>query len=274
MTSAFELVIRPRKGWQPVELREIWQYRELLGFLVWRDIKIRYKQTALGGLWAILQPLVAMLIFGTLFNRVAHIPSEHVPYLLFVYAGLVPWTFFQNAVSFSSNSLLGSEQLIRKIYFPRVLVPLGAIGAFGLDVLVSLSFMVVLMAFYHRHISIGLISLPIFVIGSFFAASALGLFLSALNVRYRDVKYVVPFFVQMAFFLTPVLYPMHYISGKLRVVLLINPMSGVEEGFRYALLGTPISWPLVWTSMSLSLVLFAGALIFFRRTERSFADVI
>jgi len=274
VTSAFELVIKPRKGWQPIELREIWLYRELLGFLVWRDIKIRYKQTALGGLWAILQPLIAMLIFGTLFNRVARIPSEHVPYLLFVYAGLVPWTFFQNAVSFSSNSLLGSEQLIRKIYFPRVLVPLGAIGAFGLDVLVSLGFMVVMMAFYHWHASFALISLPLFMIGSFLAASALGLFLSALNVRYRDVKYVVPFFVQMAFFLTPVLYPMNYISGKLKFILLINPMSGVEEGFRYALLGTPISWSLVWMSMGLSLVLFTGALIFFRRTERNFADVI
>jgi lipopolysaccharide transport system permease protein len=272
--SSFELIIKPRGGWQPVNVREVWTYRELLGFLVWRDVKIRYKQTALGGLWAILQPLIAMLIFGTLFNRVAHIPSNGYPYLLFVYAGLVPWTFFQNAVTLASNSLLGSEQLIRKIYFPRVLVPLGAIGALGLDMLLSLAFMGVLMLFYHWHLSVTLIWLPLFMIGSFLAAGALGLFLSALNVEYRDVKYVVPFFLQMAFFLTPVLYPMNYISGPLKVLLLINPMSGMEEGFRYALLGGPISWGLVYRSIAISVVLFMASLVLFRRMERRFADLI
>jgi lipopolysaccharide transport system permease protein len=186
----------------------------------------------------------------------------------------VPWTFFQNAVSLSSNSLVGSEQMIRKIYFPRVLMPLGIIGALVLDMLVSLGFMGILIGYYHWHISSSLIWLPLFSFGSFLSAAGLGFFLAAVNVQYRDVKYVVPFFTQMLLFLTPVLYPLHYMQGKLRMLLMLNPMSGMVEGFRHALLGGPISWFLVWSSFGESVILFFVGLYFFRRVERTFADVI
>ena len=273
-TPAFELTIKPRRGWQAVDLREIWHYRELFGFLIWRDVKVRYKQTALGSLWAILQPLIAMLIFGVLLNRVVKLPSDGSPYMLFVYAGLVPWTFFVNAVSLSSNSLIGNEQMISKVYFPRIMVPLGIIGALGLDMLVSLGFMGLLMVYYRWHISFGVLWLPVFVFGGFLAAGGLGLILSALNVRYRDVKYAVPFFLQMMFFLTPVLYPLSRAPGKFKILLSLNPMAGIVEGFRYALLGSPVSWLLMGTSFGGSVLVFVAGLFFFRRMERTFADVI
>jgi lipopolysaccharide transport system permease protein len=274
MGSSFELVIKARKGWQPVNPREIWAYRELLAFLVWRDVKIRYKQTALGGLWAILQPLTAMIIFGALFSRVTGMRGDGSPYPLFVFAGLVPWTFFANAVSLASNSLVGSEQMIRKTFFPRILIPLGIILALGLDMLISLGFMAILIALYRWPVSISLAWLPLLLFGTFLAAGGFSLILGALNVKYRDVKYVVPFVTQMAFFVTPVLYPSSHLSAKLRLVLAFNPMSGMVEGFRHSLLGSPISWPFVLTSTSLSLIVFVGGLYFFRRMERSFADVI
>jgi lipopolysaccharide transport system permease protein len=271
VTSVFELVIKPRKGWQPVDLKEIWLYRELLGFLVWRDIKIRYKQTALGGLWAILQPLIAMVI---LFSRVTGMKGDGSPYPLFVFAGLVPWTFFANAVGLASNSLVSSEQMIRKTYFPRILIPLGMILALGLDMLIGLGFTGVLLAYYRWPVSLALVWLPLLLLGTFLAAGGFGLILAALNVQYRDVKYVVPFATQMAFFLTPVLYPVSHSSPKLKVLLALNPMSGMVEGFRHALLGSPISWAFVWTSAGFSSVVFVGGLYFFRRMERTFADVI
>ena len=274
MTSTFELVIRPRKGWQPVDFKEIWLYRELLAFLVWRDIKIRYKQTALGGLWAILQPLVAMLIFGALFGRVTGMKGDGSPYPLFVFSGLVPWTFFANAVSLSSNSLIGSEQMIRKIYFPRILVPLGAIFALGLDLVISLCFMAIMLLFYQWHVTLALLWIPFLLIGTLLATSGIGLFLSALNVQYRDVKYVVPFVTQMVFFLTPVLYPVSNAPSKLRAFLILNPMSGMVEGFRHALLGSTISWYLVFVSFGICLFAFVSGLYFFRRKERFFADLI
>jgi lipopolysaccharide transport system permease protein len=274
VAATFELVIRPRKGWQPVDWKEIWLYHELLGFLVWRDIKIRYKQTALGGLWAILQPLVAMLIFGALFGRITGMKGDGSPYPLFVFAGLVPWTFFANAVSLSSNSLVGSEQMIRKIYFPRILVPLGSIFALGLDLIIGLGFMALLMLYYRWHVTLALLWIPFLLIATLLATSGIGLFLSALNVQYRDVKYVVPFFTQMAFFLTPVLYPMSNAPTKLKAFLIFNPMSGVVEGFRHALLGSPISWELVIVSTIVCIFLFFGGMYFFRRRERLFADLI
>jgi lipopolysaccharide transport system permease protein len=272
--SAFELVIKPRKGWQPIDLAELWSYRELLGFFIWRDIKIRYKQTLLGGLWAVLQPLIAMLIFGVLFTRVVTIRTDSAPYPLFIFAGLVPWTFFANAVGLSSNSLVSSEQMIRKIYFPRVLVPLGTVFALGLDMLVSLLFMGVLMVYYHWSVSWSLLLLPVFLLGSCLCSAGLGLILCATNVRYRDVKYAVPFFIQMAFFLTPVVYPLRNVPYRFRIFLGLNPMAGIIEGFRYALLGTPISSLVLWTAMGEGLLVFVVGLFFFRRMERTFADVI
>ena len=273
-STTYELVIEPRKGWQAVNLRELWSYRELLGFFVWRDIKIRYKQTLLGGVWAVLQPLVGMVIFGVVFNRVANIQSDGSPYPLFVFAGLVPWTFFQNAVGLASNSLINNEQMIRKIYFPRVLIPLGQIFALGLDMVISLVFTGVLMAYYRWPVTHGIVWLPVLIFGACLATAGLGLILSALNVQYRDVKYIVPFFTQMLFFLTPVLYPATRLSPKARFILSLNPMTGVVEGFRYALLNSPIPSGLILESVMGCLFVFLAGLFFFKRVERNFADVI
>jgi lipopolysaccharide transport system permease protein len=273
-SSAFVLHIRPRKGWQSINLSELWLFRELLGFLVWRDIKIRYRQTFLGGLWAVLQPLIAMLLFGALFGRVAGMNAGSYPYPLFVFAGLVPWTFFANAIGMASNSLVGSEQMIRKIYFPRVFVPLGSIAAFGLDVMISLVFMAVLMYHYRFIPGSSLMFLPLFIGGIFLATSGFGLMLAAINVRYRDVKYVVPFVTQMAFFITPVIYPISYVPAKLRAIVWLNPLTGIVEGFRYALLGGSISWLMLTGSLLAACAIFACGLMVFLRLERIFADVI
>jgi lipopolysaccharide transport system permease protein len=215
-----------------------------------------------------------MLIFGLLFNRVAGIRSGNVPYPLFTFAGLVPWTFFANAISLSSNSLVGSEQMIRKIYFPRVLVPIAMIGALGLDMLMGLLMMGSLLIYYHWHVSPALFWLPVFLFGSSLASSGLGLFLAALNVQYRDIKYAVPFFVQMMFFATPVLYPVSLFPARLQLLLSFNPMAGMVEGFRHALLGSYVSWSLVTAAFAESLLLFIAGLFFFRRLERTFADII
>ena len=272
--TTFELVIKPRKGWQPVDLRELWLYRELLGFFIWRDIKIRYKQTLLGGLWALLQPLIGMLVFSTVFNRVANFQSDGSPYALFVFAGLVPWTFFTNAVSLASNSLVGNEHMIRKIYFPRGLMPTAMVGALGLDMLIGFGFTACLMAYYHWPVSAKLLWLPVCILGSFLIASGFGLILAALNVQYRDVKYVVPFVTQMALFLTPVIYPVSHFPAQYRFLLALNPMAGMVEMFRYALLGSPVNAYLVWASFGEAIAVFLLALFFFRRLERNFADVI
>jgi len=274
VSSAFELVIQPRRGLQPLDLREAWEHRELLAFLAWRDIKVRYKQTLLGGMWAILQPLVAMFIFAGVLTRVTSLRSDGPPYALFVYAGLVPWTFFTNAISLSGNSLLGSEQMIRKTYFPRVLIPLAIILALGLDMLISFGFLAVLMLYYRWPITLGILWLPAFVLGAFLASSGLGLFLSAMNVRYRDIKYVIPFFTQMALFVTPVIYPMRYVPSKFKALFALNPMTGIVEGFRHALLGTTVSWNLMAGSLAISAALFIAGLYCFRTMERTFSDVI
>lgn len=274
MTSAVEVIIRPRTGWQPVDWSEIWHHRELLGFLTWRDIKIRYKQTALGGMWAILQPLIAMIIFGALFSRVTGMKGDGTPYPLFVFAGLIPWTFFANAIGLSSNSLVGSEQMIRKIYFPRVLVPLGGICALTLDLCVSLGFMAILMVYYRWHLTLAVLWIPVLVLMTLLATCGLGLFLAALNVQYRDVKYVVPFATQMAFFLTPVLYSADHAPIRMQPLLFLNPMSGIVEGFRHALLGGPLSLNLFFASLTTSVVIFIVGMYAFRRLERTFADLI
>lgn len=272
--SAFELVIRPRRGLQPLHLSEAWEHRELLFFLAWRDIKVRYKQTLLGGLWAILQPLAATFVFAGILTRVTSIRSDGPPYALFVYAGLIPWTFFTNAVSLAGNSLLGSEQMIRKTYFPRVLLPLGTILALGLDMVISFGFFVLLVLFYRWPLTPAILWLPLFILGAFFASSGLGLFLSALNVRFRDVKYVIPFFTQMALFVTPVIYPLRYVPPKFKFLLTLNPMTGIVEGFRHVLLGTSASWNLLAGSLGISGLIFVVGLYFFRTMERTFSDVI
>lgn len=274
MASTFELILKPRKGWQPIDFKEIYLYRELFGFLVWRDIKIRYKQTVLGGLWAILQPLMAVVVFTVFFNRLAGIQSDGPPYPLFAYAGLVAWTFFSNAVTTSSNSLIGNQQLISKIYFPRIFIPLGSIGALLVDMFVGVILMGGLMIIYDWPLTAKLVWLPVFILGAFLAASGLGLILSAMNVHFRDIKYAVPFFIQMGIFVTPVIYPVRYIPPEYHLLLALNPMSGMVTGFRYSLLGSAARWDLIAVSFLVSVVLFVTGLFIFRRMERRFADVI
>ncbi len=274
MATTYDLVIEPRKGWQPVNFRELWHYRELLGYLAWRDITVRYKQTLLGGLWAILQPLIGMVVFGLMFQRVVSIGDVGSPYPLFVFTGLTLWTFFSNGVTLASNSLVGSEQMIRRIYFPRILVPLGQILALLFDLAISLLCLGVLMAYYHWPLTLRVLWLPVFLFGTCLATAGFGFILSALNVQYRDVKYAVPFFTQMLLFLTPVLYPIDHVPGKLRFLLSANPMAGMVEGFRYSLLGSPVTGHLVAVSFVGATVLFVVGLFFIRRMESSFADVI
>ena len=274
MAPSFELVIKQRSGWQPIDWKEVILHRELLGFLIWRDIKIRYRQTVLGGLWAVLQPLVAMLIFTFVFNRLAGVRSDGPPYPLFAFAGLAPWTFFSNGVSTSSNSLVANQQLVSKIYFPRVFIPLGSIAALLVDLCFSLVVLFGLMIKYHWSLTYHVLLLPIFIAAAFLSASGIGLALSAFNVSFRDVKYTVPFLVQMGLFVTPVIYPLRYIPARLQPLVGLNPMTGVVLGFRSALLGSPADWGLIGLSLLMSVVLFVGGLLVFRRMESRFADII
>lgn len=274
MSASFELTIRARRGWQAVDSKELVLYRELLAFLIWRDIKIRYRQTLLGGLWAIIQPFLAMLIFSYVFNRLAHVQSDGPPYQLFAYAGLAPWTFFSTSVTQSSNSLLANHQLVSKVYFPRLFIPLGAVGALLLDLALSLGWFGAMMVYYHWPLTMAVFWLPLFLVAAFLTAAGTGLVLSALNVSFRDVKYAVPFLVQMGLFVTPVIYPMRYVPQRWHLLVGLNPMAGVVLGFRHALLGSPASWDIIGVSLVTSLVLFVFGLLVFRRMEIRFADVI
>jgi lipopolysaccharide transport system permease protein len=274
MNPSMELLIEPHKGWQPIDLREIYRSRELFRFLIWRDIKIRYKQTLLGGLWAVFQPLMAMLVFTLFFNRLAGIQTDGPPYPLFAFSGLVLWTFFANSVSMSSNSLVGNQVLVSKIYFPRIFIPLASIGALILDLAIGLLLLFGLMIYYRWPVVLGSLLIPVYILGTLLAASGLGLILSALNVHFRDVKYAVPFFIQMGLFVSPVIYPLRYIPARFRLLLGLNPMSGMIVGFRHSLLGGLTDWALVAVSLVTSIFLFLAGLFIFRRMERRFADII
>jgi lipopolysaccharide transport system permease protein len=274
MKSSAEVILRPHTGWQPIDLREIYKSRELFGFLVWRDIKIRYKQTILGGLWAVFQPLTAMLVFTLFFNRLAGIHTDGPPYPLFAFSGLVLWTFFANSVSMSSNSLVGNQGLVSKIYFPRIFIPLASIGALVLDLVIGLLLVFAMMFYYRWPVVPGALLIPVYVLGTLLAASGLGLILSALNVSFRDVKYAVPFFIQMGLFVSPVIYPLQYIPARYQLLLGFNPMSGMIVGFRHSLLGGPTDWSLVIASLAIGIFLFLAGLFIFRRMERRFADII
>jgi lipopolysaccharide transport system permease protein len=274
MSTTFELIVRPRKGWQAVDFKEAYLYHELLAFLIWRDIKIRYRQTLLGGAWAVLQPFIAMLIFSFIFNRLAHVQSDGPPYKLFAYAGLAPWTFFSTSVTQSSNSLIANHQLVSKVYFPRIFIPLGAIGALLVDLFFALCLFAAMMLYYRWPLTLAVLWLPLFTVGAALAAAGCGLILSALNVSFRDVKYAVPFMVQMGLFVTPVIYPAHYIPQRWQILMGLNPMAGVVIGFRHALLGSPASWTVMGMSLGVSVILFAFGLLVFRRMENRFADII
>ena len=270
-----ETVIEPPRPWVPLDLRELWDQRELIYFLAWRDIKVRYKQTALGASWAILQPIFGMIVFSVFFGRLGHIPSDGLPYPLWSFAGLVPWTFFAQGLTQASNSLVLSQNLLRKVYFPRLAIPIATVLSAALDLALAFIVLVGMMVFYGiQPTPRALAVLPLAVL-AFVAALGAGLWLAALSVRYRDVRYIVPFLVQFWLFATPIAYPSSLLPPPWRTVYAINPMTGVVEGFRWALLGanTTPGAMLVVSTVTAMLVLVGGA-YYFRRTEHTFADLV
>jgi lipopolysaccharide transport system permease protein len=267
--------IVPSNGWVSLKLGQLWEYRELLYFLTWREIKVRYKQTVLGAGWAIIQPLFTMLVFSLFFGKLAKVPSDNIPYPLFSLAGLVPWTFFANGLTQSSASLVTSSNLVSKVYFPRLAIPLSAILSGAVDFAISFVLLVGMMAFYHQAPSLRCVFLPLFFLLSFVTALGAGLWLSALNVEYRDVRYVVPFLTQLWLFATPIAYPSSLLNARWRVVYGLNPMTGVVEGFRWALFQTDAlpARMIAVSSLAALLMLVSGA-FYFRRMESTFADVV
>ncbi len=273
-------LLRPRKGWQPIRLAELWRYRELLWFLAWRDVKVRYKQTALGVGWAVLQPLFMMILSSLIFGGLGKISSGKVPYPLFTLCALLPWQLFAYALTQASNSVVAEQNLITKVYFPRVIIPLSSVLSGVVDFAIAFVLLIAMMAWYGvAGYSVapgwGIVTLPLFTLLALAAALAVGLWLSALNVQYRDFRYTVPFLTQLWFFATPVVYPSSLIPEKYRLLYGLNPMAGVVEGFRWALLGkAEPPGPLLWVSVVSVMVLLVGGLFYFRRMERSFADVV
>ncbi|MFH1992492.1 MAG: ABC transporter permease [Pseudomonadota bacterium] len=268
-------VIEPSKGWIPVDLKEIWNYRELLYFLTKREIQVRYKQTVLGGLWAIIQPFFTMVVFTLFFGRLAKMPSDGIPYPIFVYAGLLPWTYFANALSNSGNSLVGSANLISKVYFPRIIIPGSASLAGLLDFLVAMVVLFAMMIYYQFVPGFGILLFPFLVGLTFLCAVGSGLWLSALNVQYRDIRYVIPFLIQLWMFVSPVIYPVSMVPKEYRWALALNPMGGVINAYRASLLGhMPVDWFLLGISTGVILILFISGMYYFRRMERTFADVV
>src|SRR5215471_1791222 len=269
------LRIAPSRGWVSLKLGELWEYRELLYFLVWRDIKVRYKQTALGATWAIIQPLFTMLIFSLFFGHLAKMPSDNIPYPIFAFAALVPWTFFANGLSQSSNSLVGSSNLITKVYFPRLVIPISAVVSGVVDLALAFLVLLGMMAYYRVPPTINALLLPAFLVLAFVTALGVGLWLSALNVEYRDIRYVLPFIVQFWMFATPIAYPSTLLHEPWRTIYSLNPMVGVIEGFRWALLGTNTNPGMMILASSIaSLLILIGGAFYFRRMEKTFADVV
>jgi homopolymeric O-antigen transport system permease protein len=267
--------IKPSKRWVSLNLSALWEYRELLYFLTWRDIKVRYKQTALGAAWAILQPLTTMLIFSLFFGRLVRVPSDGIPYPLFAFAGLVPWTFFSNGLNQSSNSLIASANLLKKVYFPRLIIPVATVLAGVVDFVLAFVVLLLLIAFYRVTPTINILWTPLLLTLAFITSLGVGLWMSALNVKYRDVRYIVSFMIQIWLFATPVAYPSSLLSEPWRTVYGLNPMVGVVEGFRWALLGSNTApGPMVAASSAAALLILISGAFYFRRMEKSFADVV
>jgi lipopolysaccharide transport system permease protein len=267
--------IRPSHGWVSLKLKDIWEYRELLYFLVWRDIKVRYKQTVLGVAWAILQPILTMVVFSIFFGRLAKVPSDGIPYPLFAYCALVPWQLFANALTASGNSLVANQQLLTKVYFPRLVIPMSAVLAGLIDFGVSFLVLIGMMFYFGVVPTVAVLTLPLLIMLAIASALAVGLWLSALNVQYRDVQYTIPFLMQFWLFLTPIAYPSSLVPEKWRILYGLNPMAGVVEGFRWALLGkTNGIGSLIFVSALVVAILLFGGLVYFRRMERTFADVV
>jgi lipopolysaccharide transport system permease protein len=268
-------VIEPSRGWVHLGLGELWRYRELLFFLVWRDVKVRYKQTVLGAAWAIIQPFFTMVVFSIFFGRLAKIPSDGVPYPIFAYTALVPWTFFANGLGESSNSLVGSSNLIKKVYFPRLAVPIATVLSGVVDFVLAFTILIGMMLYFGIVPTVNVLWLPFLFLLALATALGAGLWLSAMNVRFRDIRYAVPFLVQFWMFATPVAYPSSLLSEGWRTLYAVNPMVGVVEGFRWALLGRGNApGPMILVSALAAGALLLGGAFYFRRMEQSFADVV
>jgi lipopolysaccharide transport system permease protein len=268
------LRIEPSRGWVSLKLKELWDYHELLYFLTWRDIKVRYKQTVLGAAWAIIQPFFTMIVFSLFFGKLAKIPSDGIPYPIFSYAALVPWTFFANGLSQSSNSLVGGANLIKKVYFPRLVMPISGVVSGVVDFVLAFVILIGMMLFYGIIPTLNVFWLPFLLLLAFVTSLGVGLWLSALNVEYRDVRYVVPFLTQFWLFATPIAYPSSLLSEPWRTLYGINPMVGVVEGFRWALLRTDTApGPIIIVSTLASLAILVSGAYYFRRMEKTFADV-
>jgi len=266
--------IKPSRGWAPLKLRELWEYRELLYFLAWRDIKVRYKQTALGAAWAVIQPFFTMVIFSVFFGKLARIPSDGFPYPLFSYAALVPWTFFANGLSQSSNSLVGSAKLITKVYFPRLAIPMSAVFSGVVDFALTFMVLLVMMFYYGVKPTVTVVWLPLFFLLALVTSLGAGLWLSALNLEFRDVRYIVPFVTQCWLFATPIVYPSSLLGHRWHVVYGLNPMAGVVEGFRWALLGANTApGAMIMVSSATAVAIMVSGAFYFRRMEKTFADV-
>jgi lipopolysaccharide transport system permease protein len=267
--------IEPSKGWVALQLQELWAYRELLYFLVWRDIKVRYKQTAIGAAWAIIQPLFTMIIFSLFFGRLGKIPSDGVPYPIFCYTALVPWTFFSQGLSQASNSLVGSANLIKKVFFPRLSIPIASVTSGLIDFALAFLVLLGMMLYYGMLPTVNVIWLPLLVLLTLVTSLGVSLWLSALNVNFRDVHHIIPFLTQFWLFATPIAYPSSLLSEPWRTLYSLNPMVGVVEGFRWALLGTETApGPMLIVSSLAALALLVSGTFYFRRLEKTFADVV
>jgi len=269
------LRIEPSRGWVSLRLDELWDYRELLYFLIWRDLKVRYKQTVLGAAWAIIQPFCTMVVFSLFFGRLAKVPSDGIPYPIFAYAGLVPWSFFASGLGQSSDSLVGSANLIKKVYFPRLAIPISAVLSGVADFALALTVLVGMMLFYRVIPTPNVLWLPLLLLLAFVTALGVGMWLSALNVQFRDVRYTVPFLVQFWMLSTPIAYPSSLLSPKWRTIYGLNPMVGVVEGFRWALLGTKTApGPMICVSGIAAVAILTGGAFYFRRMEKDRKSVV
>jgi lipopolysaccharide transport system permease protein len=267
--------IRPSKGWVSLRLADLWEYRELLYFLIWRDIKVRYKQTALGASWAILQPVLTMVVFSLFFGKLGKLPSDGIPYPVFSLAALVPWTFFANGITNGTNSMVTSSNLIKKVYFPRLAIPISSVVSGIVDFAISFGVLLIMMSYYRIWPTANILWLPAFLILALITSLGVSLWLSALNVKYRDIKYVVPFLVQFWLFATPIAYPSTLLPQPWRTVFGLNPMVGVVEGFRWSLVGSATRpGPMIAVSSTAALIILLSGAYYFRRMEKSFADVV
>lgn len=266
--------IRPATSWVALNLGQIWAYRELLYFLIWRDVKVRYKQTVLGAAWAIIQPLFTMLIFTLFFGRLAGVPSDNIPYPVFVYAGLLLWTFFSNALVNGGNSLVSNQNLLTKVYFPRIIIPGATVGAGIVDLAIAFLVLVGLMVYYHVLVTWQVVLVPIILAVTTLLAVGVGMWTSALNVKYRDVRFALPFLIQLWMFVSPIIYPSSFVPAKWHWLLMLNPLTGLIDGFRAALFGQAIKWTSLAISIVITLAMLVYAAYVFRRMERTFADIV